>query len=356
MDQSIVLFFDPYKGTVKNIAAKAAEILYCDAIEIIPELPYSKNDLRLTNPFSRVHKEYQRKETVFPKEINIDLSKYDIICLCFPMWYQHPPQIISSFADKYIRPSKYQRLMGLRVLRSFTQSKHPLVSFFVQDFYSQNSLPQIEYIATLKGLKKIASNLKQYDPLSKYKNHQLEYLSPFDEITYPLDMGYNNNSAYPGTISSGYAFRNSYSDDIEYVMITSTEGMTNYLSAYKQIDSVRVRVGAAYYYTIKDTGDIYLRSLFVLKEYRGHGIARNIIKTMILAEHEVLSRGNNLFVHAFGSPKRFENELTLSELESFYLRYGFTLVSNEGDVTFGKIKATSDSRSILENRLTQLLK
>ncbi|UTY40594.1 flavodoxin [Allocoprobacillus halotolerans] len=69
-------------------------------IEIVPEEPYSDDDLNYSNDQSRTSLE-QNDETSRPGIANsIDVSSYDTIYLGFPIWWNDVPKIILTFLDE----------------------------------------------------------------------------------------------------------------------------------------------------------------------------------------------------------------------------------------------------------------
>lgn len=348
MDQTVVVYFDPYHGTVSKIAQNVAKALNCDVIEVLPESEYSKSDLQLLNPFSRINKEIHNKIDSLPIKINHDFSNYDFVCFCFPMWNHTVPKVASHFAHLHNFPTKHQRLWCFGVQPGFMKRSNPTVSFVITD--TDNYL---WFHDTVKGFHKIEEAVRQQDPLSTYKMVRgLKYIGSYNETDYPSEMP--EGSMCNGAIYSGHAFKCFTRNGIEYIMITTKERTLNYISAYDWNQPETKRIGAAYYYPVQSNGDFYLKIFVVAKNYRNQGIGGNILKAMILAEQNQIAAGNNLFVHASTSIERYENQLTQAELESLYQKYGFTLVSNEDDVYFELVKVTPEARAITEKWLRDI--
>ena len=70
--------------------------------EIIPEKPYTADDLNYRNENSRANLE-QRDQAVRPKmSQNIpNIDKYDVILIGHPIWWGEEPRIIDTFLESY---------------------------------------------------------------------------------------------------------------------------------------------------------------------------------------------------------------------------------------------------------------
>lgn len=101
MNSSVLVVYFSATGTTKQIAQNAAEILDADIYEIVPEQPYTDEDLAYyTN--GRADKE-QNDVSVRPAiSGNVaDMDKYDTILLGYPIWHGQAPRIISTFLESY---------------------------------------------------------------------------------------------------------------------------------------------------------------------------------------------------------------------------------------------------------------
>lgn len=100
MKKTLVVYFS-CTDTTKTIAEYAAEILHADQYEIVPEIPYTEEDLAYyTN--GRADQE-QNDPAVRPAIANLidDLDSYDTIILGYPIWHGQAPRIISTFLESY---------------------------------------------------------------------------------------------------------------------------------------------------------------------------------------------------------------------------------------------------------------
>ena len=99
MKNSVVLYFSA-TGTTKKIAERIASKSGSDIIEIIPKIEYTSDDLNY-NSDCRANRE-QNDSSARPEIKNtIDISKYDVIYLGYPIWWGTNPKIILTLLDTY---------------------------------------------------------------------------------------------------------------------------------------------------------------------------------------------------------------------------------------------------------------
>lgn len=124
----VVVYFS-MTGNTENVAQKIADTFNIDAIKIEPKVPYTDDDLDFNNSSSRsakesrfdvfgyeeedeepeyivsfgiatptkVEKEKPEVATALPEIQNINVNKYNIIFLGYPIWYNDAPKVIYSF-------------------------------------------------------------------------------------------------------------------------------------------------------------------------------------------------------------------------------------------------------------------
>lgn len=99
---NILVAYFSATGTTKRVAEKIAELEASDIYEIVPKVLYSEADLNWNDSNSRSTKEMDdpsvRPEIGSP---DIDLTKYSIIYLGYPIWWGDAPRIMSTFVEKY---------------------------------------------------------------------------------------------------------------------------------------------------------------------------------------------------------------------------------------------------------------
>ena len=95
----LVVYFSP-DDTVKAAAYTIASALQADLFEIVPEELYTEDDRNYRNNNSRSMTEMRDNSarpavTEFPE----DLSRYDTVILCYPIWGGQAPRILCTFLE-----------------------------------------------------------------------------------------------------------------------------------------------------------------------------------------------------------------------------------------------------------------
>ena len=89
------------EGTTAALAKALAEVTGSDLFEIRPVQPYTKADIKWTNPLARCNREKAGKKDV-PYEGKVEnWESYDMVFLGFPIWYWAAPNIIETFVKSY---------------------------------------------------------------------------------------------------------------------------------------------------------------------------------------------------------------------------------------------------------------
>lgn len=92
--------------SASGVTRKMAEALACveqaDLFEIVPETLYTKEDLDYTNKQSRSTLEMSNLNArpAIASKVE-EMSKYDIIFVGFPVWWNRTPSIIDTFLESY---------------------------------------------------------------------------------------------------------------------------------------------------------------------------------------------------------------------------------------------------------------
>lgn len=101
MSSNILVVYFSATGTTKQIAENTAEILDADIYEIIPEQPYTDDDLAYyTNCRADREQNDLSARPAISGSVN-DMNKYDTIILGYPIWHSQAPRIISTFLESY---------------------------------------------------------------------------------------------------------------------------------------------------------------------------------------------------------------------------------------------------------------
>lgn len=89
-------------GNTKSLAEKIADITGADLYEIVPEDPYTSEDLNYNDDNCRANQEMNNdnaRPAIAGSIENID--DYDTIILGYPIWWGTMPRIINTFIDTY---------------------------------------------------------------------------------------------------------------------------------------------------------------------------------------------------------------------------------------------------------------
>lgn len=101
METKILVVYFSATGTTKPLAEYAAEILSADLYEIVPETPYTEEDLAYYTD-GRADRE-QNDSSARPAISGgvENMEEYDTIILGYPIWHGQAPRIISTFLESY---------------------------------------------------------------------------------------------------------------------------------------------------------------------------------------------------------------------------------------------------------------
>jgi len=89
-------------GTTKTLAEYAADAMGADLYEIVPEEPYTDDDLNYSDRNTRA--------TVEQNDINArpaisgsveNMEQYEIVFLAFPIWWGEEPRVMDTFVEAY---------------------------------------------------------------------------------------------------------------------------------------------------------------------------------------------------------------------------------------------------------------
>ena len=97
--KTLVLYFSA-SGNTRAVAETIAQAAGAELYELTPEEPYTSDDLRWTNPDSRVNAEHNdpAHRTAIAGELP-DLAAYDTIFLGYPLWWREAPSIVWSLVE-----------------------------------------------------------------------------------------------------------------------------------------------------------------------------------------------------------------------------------------------------------------
>lgn len=103
MSKTLVAYFSA-TGTTGVVATKLAEAINANCYEIVPQEPYTNDDLNWRDENSRSSIEMKKKPDTRPvigsaPVENID--QYDTIFIGYPVWWYICPKIINTFLESY---------------------------------------------------------------------------------------------------------------------------------------------------------------------------------------------------------------------------------------------------------------
>ena len=89
------------EGNTEPVAKRLSAAIGADYFAIVPEKPYTKADVKWTNPLARCNRERLAGKDV-PVQGNVDdFESYDIVFIGFPIWYGGAPLVVSTFVKQY---------------------------------------------------------------------------------------------------------------------------------------------------------------------------------------------------------------------------------------------------------------
>ena len=101
-NNKILVAYFSATGTTAEVAQKLANAINADLFEIVPEQPYTSDDLNWQNNQSRTSIEMGDKNSrpAIASKIE-DLSQYNIVFVGSPIWWGREPSIMDTFIESY---------------------------------------------------------------------------------------------------------------------------------------------------------------------------------------------------------------------------------------------------------------
>ena len=101
MSKILVAYFSA-SGVTKKVAEEIAKAEQAELFEILPETPYTTEDLDWTNKQSRSTVEMQDKSCRPPVVGQVEnMAQYDVVFIGFPIWWGREPSVVDTFLDTY---------------------------------------------------------------------------------------------------------------------------------------------------------------------------------------------------------------------------------------------------------------
>ncbi len=101
METKILVVYFSATGTTKPLAENVAEILNANLYEIVPEDPYTEEDLAY---YTNGRADQEQNDASARPAISggaENMEKYDTFILGYPIWHGQAPRIISTFLESY---------------------------------------------------------------------------------------------------------------------------------------------------------------------------------------------------------------------------------------------------------------
>lgn len=101
MAKKLVAYFSA-TGTTAKVAEKVALVKGADLFEIVPEEPYTAEDLNWTDKNSRSSLEMSDPSSRPAVKNRVEnMGEYGVIYVGFPIWWYVAPTIINTFLESY---------------------------------------------------------------------------------------------------------------------------------------------------------------------------------------------------------------------------------------------------------------
>ena len=100
--RKILVAYFSNTGHTQSLAKNAADVLQADLYEIVPQVPYTKNDLNYNDESTRAtveQKNTNARPAISGKAANFET--YDTIVIAYPIWWGQAPRIIDTFMESY---------------------------------------------------------------------------------------------------------------------------------------------------------------------------------------------------------------------------------------------------------------
>ena len=101
MSKVLVAYFSA-SGVTKKVAEEIAKAEQADLFEILPETPYTAEDLDWRNKQSRSTLEMQDPSCCPPVVGKVEnMTQYDVVFIGFPIWWGREPSVVDTFLDAH---------------------------------------------------------------------------------------------------------------------------------------------------------------------------------------------------------------------------------------------------------------
>ncbi len=101
-DSKILVAYFSATNNTEGVAQKLADGLGADLYEIVPEQPYTDEDLNYGNSKSRSSVEMNDPSSRPAISGSVEnLDQYDVVFIGYPIWWGKAPRIMSTFVESY---------------------------------------------------------------------------------------------------------------------------------------------------------------------------------------------------------------------------------------------------------------
>lgn len=106
-DMKAVIVYFTHSGNTELAAKELAAATGAPAIRLMPEKPYSAEDVDWVNEQSRCTREHL-DQSLRPaiRPVDVDFSTVDTVFIGFPIWWHEEPAVIRTFLDDYANQLK----------------------------------------------------------------------------------------------------------------------------------------------------------------------------------------------------------------------------------------------------------
>lgn len=142
-NSKILVAYFSATGTTKQAAEYAAEILNADIYEIVPEIPYTEEDLAYYTD-GRADREQNNPSARPAISGSIEnIEQYDTVLVGYPIWHGQAPRIISTFLESYhLQEKRLYRFAPLTAAGLVPAHLICIPSVPAQHGWKENGFPQ----------------------------------------------------------------------------------------------------------------------------------------------------------------------------------------------------------------------
>lgn len=99
--KSVIVYFT-HSGNTELAAKEVAAVTGAKMLRLLPQQPYSSEDVDWVNEQSRCTQEHLN-QSLRPaiKPVDVNFAEVDTVFIGFPIWWQEEPAVIRTFLDNY---------------------------------------------------------------------------------------------------------------------------------------------------------------------------------------------------------------------------------------------------------------